>query len=875
MKIKNLLIKLNLLIPRFFKYSWNSEWILPIVGYVIFSLLITWPLIRNFSTAILGVDETRHNLWVLWHVTQSLEQGEGLFQTHLLYYPLGISLLIHSSGPLLGFLTLPFELVGPAAVYNAALLTSFSLSGYFMYLLARDFGVSRLAAWFAGGVYIAAPVHTVFLYVGHLGQMFVGTLPLTLWAFNRALDLKRSYRWAFLPGIVLLATLLDAGWNFIGAILGAAVFVGTMLLFRSYELSEKFVRRCLLVGIVILILTGPLLFVTVKASHNPAIPTSRNLSSSAYHPDLVQMFIPMSSTSRFIGPWFTEVIAPYLSGMGHEMYIFVPWTCWLLLGLGVFKGGKSTWRWLLLTLVFCSLALGTTLKVLGKTTFTDYGLPIILPYAFLSSLPVFDVIRTPGRFMQMAYVGITLLAGLGMTWLRSWLPRRWRYVLPIFLMALTFFEVWPTTFPQEPLREIPDFYRKIAQDKESYGVFDLPIRPYLEREFHSSYIHYSAYYQMYQMVHGKGIATGYISRQYAVHPLFGHFISDQITEFPLQSNVFVNGIPSSRYANLEYELAKYNYRYVVFHKPQEGYKEYHSGSWGETESLELLREVFGSRTPIVDDNLTTVYEVAPPCAVEDLTPAIALRDAESWSASPATFYMASPMTDSAFLEVTLTSLQVAESGQLTDHGWIALQSADGAWSMSPVTIGVPVTMPLLLSAGSQIVTMTVTSGAWWEDGVAPTALNMAIGRVNLRGNFSIPVPDRTLLYTEGWHGAEIWDSTQRSWRWAMSPAHISIYSAEGAHLRLRSVVGAVYDPTRENGAGTQGNLLVSVNGSVPEPVSVQVGQPFEMDLALRPGENTLSFELEAGNFRPADIQPGNGDLRWLSFNLQEFELVDP
>ena len=43
--------------------------------------------------------------------------------------------------------------------------------------------------------------------------------------------------------------------------------------------------------------------------------------------------------------------------------------------------------------------------VMGKIHFTEYELPIILPYAFLTALPGFDFLRTPGRFMLVGFVG--------------------------------------------------------------------------------------------------------------------------------------------------------------------------------------------------------------------------------------------------------------------------------------------------------------------------------------------------------------------------------------------------------------------------------------------------------------------------------------
>ena len=119
-------------------------------------------------------------------------------------------------------LVLPLWLFGPEAAYNGALLLGFSLSGFFMYLLAIELGLSRAVALFAGIVYLVAPIHLTAVY-GHLNKVFLGMLPLTLLFFHRALNLKHSIWWAGATVLALLLTLLHSGEQF--------VFIGLALVF--------------------------------------------------------------------------------------------------------------------------------------------------------------------------------------------------------------------------------------------------------------------------------------------------------------------------------------------------------------------------------------------------------------------------------------------------------------------------------------------------------------------------------------------------------------------------------------------------------------------------------------------------------------------
>jgi len=160
--------------------------------YAALSIAISWPTARDFTTRITssGVD-ARHNLWLFWHTQQVLLGQQSLFDAPLLYYPHGISLLVHGVGPITGLFALPFWAWGPEAAYNGALLLSLWLSAYCTYLLARGLELDRGAAIFAGVLVLAAPMGLAGLN-NHVTKVFVGTLPLLLLALQRALDLRRS-----------------------------------------------------------------------------------------------------------------------------------------------------------------------------------------------------------------------------------------------------------------------------------------------------------------------------------------------------------------------------------------------------------------------------------------------------------------------------------------------------------------------------------------------------------------------------------------------------------------------------------------------------------------------------------------------------------
>lgn len=175
--------------------SWTPAWrailqthALPFCAYALLAVALSWPIARDFTTRIAGDGgaDPRHNIWLLWHTLRALVGQEPLYQAPGLYYPRGVSLLTHGLGPVNGLLALPFWPWGAQAAYNGTLLLGMTLSGYFMYLLARDLGFSRGVSFFAGLVLLASPM-TLAGLLEHMDKTFLGMLPLLLLALLRAL----------------------------------------------------------------------------------------------------------------------------------------------------------------------------------------------------------------------------------------------------------------------------------------------------------------------------------------------------------------------------------------------------------------------------------------------------------------------------------------------------------------------------------------------------------------------------------------------------------------------------------------------------------------------------------------------------------------
>ncbi|MFN8500065.1 MAG: hypothetical protein U0641_19600 [Anaerolineae bacterium] len=703
---------------------------------VLFALAValSWPLARDFTTQVLsdGEMDVPLNIWVLWHAKEALLGRQSFFYADLLYYPLGTSLLTQSPGPLLGLLALPFWGFGFAAAYNATLLLALWLSGVSMYLLARDLGLDRLVALFTAVVLMTAPMVLGGLPV-HMDKVFIALLPLALLTWRRALDPARSRGWAAATAVVVLATTLHGGWHFIQVML-AIVFFGAVAWLAPPGRRTGLAQRQALFLILTGVLVGPFLVATLRASGNPVLALNRSGTSVYFQPDAVQFILP-SGFSRLLGAPAMDLLAAHKLPWTIESAIGLAWVPLALAVVGVVTAWRKTRPWAALLALCMLLALGPQLSLLGERAFTKYNLPVALPYAFISSLPGLSFMRTPGRFMMLGAVVLAVLAGYGLAWLAARLPR-WRASVVALAALLTLIPAWPQPWPQEALRPPPAFYQQIAADPDRYGVFDLPLRtrePYPEW-----WIPYTVRYQLDQMTHGKGIASGYLSFVYHEHPLFPCWFADDQTP----GDVTINGAKVSCFTNAQYELARNGYRYVVQHKARPEFSDFNDtkpGSWMDKVSRAFVSAALPGVPPVADDDVATVYAV--PANAAPIAVTMELRDGweerdngERWARSPAAVYIVSPTAQPATLQIAVWQTHDATApGGIGTTGRLRVQLGDETQAVD-MAAGATVDVPLNLAAGGQTVTLALEAGNFRpaDDGMAdPRTLSFSVRGLNL------------------------------------------------------------------------------------------------------------------------------------------------
>lgn len=137
----------------------RREALAALAGFVLLSLLFTWPLAQAPFSHVIGHAEREGvpplNTWAMATVWRNLFAHPGALLQGSAFHPYDNSVSFSEH------LLVPALMAGPVAAatgswtfaYNASVLTALALSAFFMFLLARELGAPPVGALLGGGLY--------------------------------------------------------------------------------------------------------------------------------------------------------------------------------------------------------------------------------------------------------------------------------------------------------------------------------------------------------------------------------------------------------------------------------------------------------------------------------------------------------------------------------------------------------------------------------------------------------------------------------------------------------------------------------------------------------------------------------------------------
>lgn len=557
---------------------WQGRYVLHVVVLAVYGLLavgLTWPLVAHLGTHVPGSDTWAYDeytfLWNSWWFRYAvLDLGQNpLYSTHI-FYPLGISLALHTynlfnalvSVPLQPFLPLP-------AISNLTFLASTVLSGYGTFLLARYLLAASdkresgsriraagskqqgggeplaacivvLAAFLAGLIYAFGSYRLVYAAIGHYDMWSTQWIPFyTLFLIKTIREPGR--RNAVVAGVFLvLAMLCEMSFGVFLGMLTLILVVGQR---RPAGGWGALLGRLALLGGLALILYAPVL-VPVLAEMFGGYELAGWGDAQKLSVDLVGLVTPTAlhpllKDAGLQGGEWVSALRQAREGTGRFAdvnTVFLGWAGLALAVAGAVRYGRRVAAWAASAVMFAVLALGPVLQINGRSLFDLDGLAVNVPLPFivLHYIPIVKANRVPNRFSVVLMLAVAVLAAYGAGWLlrvvsrikvgkqevRRWLLAGCALLLAVLLVG----EHLAVPLPLTDAR-IPAVYDQVAAEPGDFAILQLPLG------WRNSFGQVGAedtQKQYYQSYHHKRLLSGNISRNPPYK--FGYFRAVPILE---------------------------------------------------------------------------------------------------------------------------------------------------------------------------------------------------------------------------------------------------------------------------------------------------------------------------------------------------------
>lgn len=480
------------------------------LGYLGLAIIMTWPLILDISTHIMGAGgDAPMFVWNAWWLKKVIFEGQNLFSTDYMFWPQTIDLSLHTlalvNSTVIAILSKVINLV---TAFNVYFLISVALSGLCTFSLVRYITKSDLSAFVSGIIFAFSPYITMH-WLGHHNLVTIWFIPLFILL---VLKLFKEKKWiyALLAGVIAGLASLNDFYNPIFLIGFLLLFIVWILFAR--KITIKLIWQFLSLIFIWLIIWSIWWIPAIASLFNPETSNVMSLEQIAafYGADPLRYFTP-----SFLNPifgWLASSIPGRFSG-GVEGTIFLGYLPILtVLGFIIYKIRNKikeqflfgTWFWVTLGLIFGILSLGPYLKIAERIIYLS------LPYAWLYKIiPLWGNFRVPARFSVMVILAVAVLVGIALAYILTKIrTNRLKKILIWIFCGIVILEFIPAPYPTMDL-SIPPVYQEIKSDKNTDSLLEIPWginSGYLdEGKFESRFMFYQTY-------HDKKVAIGSVSR---------------------------------------------------------------------------------------------------------------------------------------------------------------------------------------------------------------------------------------------------------------------------------------------------------------------------------------------------------------------------
>lgn len=423
--------------------------------------------------------------WNFWHIRAALMDGESVYQTDHLLYPMrpvnmGLATLTPAWFPIWAALE-PFT--GTVLALNGLTWLILTLNGVWMVVLLRIWGAHDALALLGGSFWLILPAFGRSAELSHINLLPAFYLPMTLWLWHRVTQTRRI-GWAVAFGVAMwFIWMTDSMWLLFLAFTLPAY--GLLTLIQSPTWAIRW-RLIVLGGLAVLIFMG------LGYGLAPWRQIASFDNSTVSPADRI-------AAERFSVDWGFYFFAPDFAERGHSIGRVLTLAV-LLTALAVRHGPRQRWFWLLLSLPPMILSTGP------ETIF--FGQPVTMPYWGLHQA-LGGLYRTPDRFAPIAiFCWLVFLAQSWGPYFRAWEGRRRLALTTIALLVifadLRLHEPFQTLAAPMPYQT----HQTLRDDGAEYAVMSVPV--WMKSGW--AEVGNSAHLLWYAMAHEKPIVEGYVPR---------------------------------------------------------------------------------------------------------------------------------------------------------------------------------------------------------------------------------------------------------------------------------------------------------------------------------------------------------------------------
>lgn len=514
-----------MIIPR------NNKFILISVGFILLTIITTYPLIFNMNTyipAFESTDEPFAALWNFWWLKYITVNKLPSLLASQIAFPFGQDL--RGGYPLWNFINKWLSVfTNNIFAYNLEALLSFVLSAIFMYLLAIFVTKDKKAAFLSAVIYAFCPYHFVRSWQ-HLGLAQIQWLPLYLLSLLKLRE-RPDIRHALLAGLALyLIASFDYYYFFFMFIISVAYLI--FLFLNSLRLSFKtkgyvkkdfkVIRMLFLSGAVTFVLTLPVTFpmLRTRITKPLGMPSVYNSFFRPFEDLFAQSAKPLSyllpaTTHPIFGNFTEKFLGTSLYGESlTEHTLYLGWIPLWLSYIAFSKWIKSKKTLPAINKDENNRCFYTKLFVFWVAVawlfsqppwWNIFGMKVYLPSFFMYKIaPMF---RAYCRFGVVVMLGVAVLAGLGLKIiLERFKTQKTKIAVTAIFCGLVLFEFWNwPPFKVIDVSGVPAVYYWLKGQPADTVIAEYPLDTQGANEL----------YKFYQTKHGKKIINGSLPGTYA------------------------------------------------------------------------------------------------------------------------------------------------------------------------------------------------------------------------------------------------------------------------------------------------------------------------------------------------------------------------